>query len=99
MQIKILLEDSQPFIPRPNAAVWANQRNYLNEDGSVALKEFTAARISSLGQLKDLSDDVWMRKARHAIFGPSNFREVIGFMAEHDRMHIQQAWNTIRTLS
>ena len=99
MQIKILLEDDQPFIPRPNAAVWANQRNYLNEDGSAALKEFTAARISNLGQLKDLSDDVWMRKARHAIFGPSNFREVIGFMAEHDRMHIQQAWNTIRTLS
>ena len=99
MQIKTLLEEDQPFIPRPNAAVWANQRNYLNEDGPSALKEFTLARISNLGQLKDLGDEVWTRKARHAIFGPSNFREVIGFMAEHDRMHIQQAWNTIRTLS
>ncbi len=99
MQIKALLEESQPFIPRPNAAVWAKQRNYLNEDGRMALEEFTASRISNLSQLKDLSDEVWSRKARHAIFGPTNFREVIGFMADHDRMHIQQAWNTIRTLS
>lgn len=99
MQIKTLLEESQPFIPRPNAAVWANQRNYLNENGPAALDEFTTSRVFNLRQLKDLGEDMWSRKARHAIFGPTNFREVIGFMADHDRMHIQQAWNTIRTLS
>jgi len=99
MQIKTLLEESQPFIPRPNAAVWANERKYLNENGPAALVEFTTSRISNLRQLKDLGEDIWSRNARHAIFGPTNFREVIGFMADHDRMHIQQAWNTIRTLS
>jgi len=99
MQIKTLLEESQPFIPRPDAAVWANQRNYLNENGPAALDEFTASRVFNLRQLKDLGEGMWSRKARHAIFGPTNFREVIGFMADHDRMHIQQAWNTIRTLS
>ena len=99
MQIETLLEEEQPFISRPNAAVWASQRNYLNEDGRAALKEFTAARISNLSQLKDLNIEMWTRKVRHAIFGPSSFREVVGFMAEHDRLHIQQAWNTIRVLS
>lgn len=99
MQIKTLLEESQPFIPRPNAAMWADQRKYLNENGRAALEEFAASRILNLSQLKDLSEETWSRKARHTIFGPTNFREVIGFMADHDRMHIQQAWNTIRTLS
>ncbi len=99
MQIKTLLEESQPFIPRPEVAVWANQRQYLNENGPAALDEFTTARISTLDQLKDLDKEMWSRNARHAIFGPTNFREVIGFMADHDRMHIQQAWNTLRTLS
>jgi FMN phosphatase YigB (HAD superfamily) len=99
MQIKTLLEENSAFIPRPNAAVWAKQRNYLNENGVTALTEFTTARIENLIPLKELSADVWERAARHAIFGPTNFREVIGFMADHDRMHVQQAWNTIKTLS
>ena len=40
----------------------------------------------------------WWREARHAIFGPSNFLEIVGFMADHDRLHIQQAWNTLKAL-
>ena len=99
MQIRTMLEESQPFIPRPNAAIWANERRYLNEDGPAALRDFTGSRISNLERLKDLEEDMWSRKARHAIFGPTDFREVVGFMAEHDRMHIQQAWNTIKTVS
>lgn len=98
LQIKTLLEESRPFIPRPDAGVWAKQRRYLNEDGARALREFTSARIETLNKLRGLDDDVWARRARHAIFGPSHFREVIGFMADHDRMHIQQAWNTIKGL-
>jgi hypothetical protein len=44
----------------------------------------------------DLNPDVWSREARHAIFGPTNFMEIVGFMADHDRMHIQQAWNILK---
>jgi hypothetical protein len=38
----------------------------------------------------------WSRKARHAIFGPTAFVEVIGFMADHDRLHVQQAWRILQ---
>ena len=31
-------------------------------------------------------EQAWSKQARHAIFGPSSFLEVIGFMAEHDRL-------------
>jgi FMN phosphatase YigB (HAD superfamily) len=98
LQINTLLNDPKPFVPRPDAAVWAKQRKYLNEDGKLAVQEFTAARIKTLDNLRGLSPEIWERPARHAIFGPTNFKEVVGFMAEHDRMHVQQAWKTLKAL-
>jgi FMN phosphatase YigB (HAD superfamily) len=98
MQIEMLLERSKPFIPRPDAGVWAKQRKYLSESGPAALRVFASARMKTLNTLKGLAEDVWSRQARHAIFGPTNFREVISFMAEHDRMHVRQAWNTLNAL-
>jgi FMN phosphatase YigB (HAD superfamily) len=98
VQIKTLRGETAPFVPRPDAAVWAKQRRYLNEDGPAALREFTEARIATLGQLKEVGPEVWSKAARHAIFGPTNFMEVVGFMADHDRLHLQQAWSTLAAL-
>ncbi len=100
MQIKLFNEQDEPFIPRPDTSVWANQRDYLHEDCAVALKEFNEARRKTLNMLKEATTEVsaWDRKARHAIFGPTNFLEVISFIAEHDRLHIQQAWDTLNNL-
>lgn len=98
VQIQMLLEKSKPFIPRPDAGVWAKQRKYLSENGPAALHAFTSARMETLNKLKGLNEDIWSRQARHAIFGPTNFKEVISFMAEHDRMHVRQAWDTLNAL-
>jgi FMN phosphatase YigB (HAD superfamily) len=94
-QIARLIADSEPFVPRPDAAIWAKQRRYLTEDGPAALRELAAARMETINRLRDLPDEIWSKPARHAIFGPTNFMEVVGFMADHDRMHLQQAWNTL----
>lgn len=98
MQLNLLLERAEAFIPRPDTSVWASEREYLNEDGPSALTEFAAARLENLNQLRNLPDETWSRKARHAIFGPTDFTEIISFMADHDRMHIQQAWKTLQSL-
>jgi len=58
LQINTLLEDTKPFVPRPDAAVWAKQRNYLNEDGRVAVKEFTSARIKTLEMLQGQESEI-----------------------------------------
>ena len=97
MQVNMLLEGGAPFIPRPDGAVWAKERNYLKEDGRVALRDFSSARVETLTKLNGMDVDVWKQKARHAIFGPTYFQEVIDFMAEHDRMHVKQAWDILRT--
>jgi hypothetical protein len=78
--------------------VWASEREYLNVDGNLALHEFAEARLAILSTLKNLDEEVWSRKARHAIFGPTNFMEVMGFVVDHDQMHIQQAWKTVKNL-
>lgn len=98
MQIKLFKEQSEPFIPRPDTGVWASQRDYLHESGSSALKEFNDARRETLALLKNMAQKDWQRKARHAIFGPTKFLEVISFIADHDRMHIQQAWTTLKNM-
>ena len=95
-QLHILMKDAQPFVPRPDAAVWAKQRNYLDENGPDAVAGFAAARLTTLGVLQKVAPEIWSRGARHAIFGPTDFTEVLGFMANHDRLHIQQAWQTLK---
>lgn len=99
LQLKLLLEREGAFIPRPETGIWANEREYLNVDGHAALSEFTAARLEMLKTLKEQPEEIWSRKARHAIFGPTNFQEVVGFVADHDRLHIQQAWKTLHSIN
>jgi FMN phosphatase YigB (HAD superfamily) len=89
-------QERQPFVPRPDAAVWAKQRKYLNENGPAAIAGLLAARMDTLRDLSEVSAETWEKPARHAIFGPTHFGEVVGFMADHDRLHIQQAWETLR---
>jgi FMN phosphatase YigB (HAD superfamily) len=98
MQLNLLLERPDTFIPRPDTTVWASERDYLHEDGPAALAAFIAARIVMLNSLRSLPIEIWLRKARHAIFGPTDVTEIISFVADHDRMHIQQAWKTLKSL-
>lgn len=98
MQLKLMIEREGAFIPRPESGVWANEREYLNVDGRSALAEFAQARVDTLRTLRGLSDEIWSRSARHAIFGPTNFLEVTSFMADHDRLHVQQAWKTLKSV-
>ena len=95
MQIKLFESKVDPFIPRPDTSVWSSQRDYLHDDGPAALESYIEARRETLEILRKLSEVDWQRKARHAIFGPTNFMEIISFIARHDGMHLQQAWNIL----
>jgi FMN phosphatase YigB (HAD superfamily) len=98
MQLDLLIEKPDAFIPRPDTAVWASERDYLCEDGNAALDAFVSARVRVLNTLKSLPAEMWGRIARHAIFGPTDFLEIISFVADHDRLHLQQAWKNLQSL-
>ena len=70
------------------------ERKCAEQDGPQALVEFIAARKEVLALLGGLADE-WARPARHAIFGPTTLQELVGFMAGHDRAHVQQVWKTL----
>ncbi len=99
VQVDLMLEKDDAFIPRPETSVWASEREYLNEDVMMAAENFISARMDVLNKIKNQPEEIWNRRVRHAIFGPSNFSEVLSFAADHDRLHLQQAWKTMQSLT
>ncbi len=91
---KLLAEDN-PFLPGVVSDDWVHARNYAAQDGHLALSSFLDARQRVMGLL-DGEQAPWSRPARHAIFGPTTLLELTGFMAGHDRAHVQQIWKTIQ---
>jgi len=96
-RLRMMLELDEPFIPARNTDEWAEERDYKNQDPVLAFDDFLSARLHTLDLLQDLTNE-WERKARHAIFGPTNLLELVNFMAEHDKLHIRQISTTIEQL-
>jgi FMN phosphatase YigB (HAD superfamily) len=94
-RIRQVLAEANPFLPGVVTDVWVKDRGSAKEDRKQALAEFMSARKQTLGLLEGLHAE-WSRPARHAIFGPTTLQELAGFMAGHDRAHVQQVWKTIR---
>lgn len=95
-RLKKITTEENPFIPGIDSDVWAEERNYRVQDGSAALRDFVSTRMETLDLLANLPPDGWQRPAQHAIFGPTDFREIASFLAGHDRLHIRQAHALIR---
>lgn len=94
-RLRLLLEQNEPFIAARNTDEWASERDYYSQDGRQALQDFITTRQQTVETMRNLPEKGWQRKARHAIFGPTNLLELTRFMAEHDRLHIRQARSTM----
>jgi FMN phosphatase YigB (HAD superfamily) len=97
-RLRMLLELDEPFIPARITAAWAEERDYNSQDFSQALQDFISVRMQTIDVLRGLTDG-WGRKARHAIFGPTDLQELVKFMVEHDKLHIRQILATIEGVS
>jgi hypothetical protein len=94
-RVRKLLAEENPFLPGEVTDRWVEERHCIEQDGRQALADFIAARKEAIGLLNGLQAE-WSRMARHAIFGPTSLLELVGFVAGHDRAHIQQIWKTMR---
>jgi FMN phosphatase YigB (HAD superfamily) len=94
-RIEKLLSENNPFLPGVVSDDWAHARNYAAQDGRLALADFLKARMRLIGLLSG-DQSHWSHPARHAIFGPTTLLELAGFVAGHDRAHVQQIWKTLR---
>lgn len=96
-RFELVAREENAFLPGINTDLWAEERQYRQQDGPEAVKSFTAARTQLVALLETLPAGDWERNARHAIFGPSTITELAGFIATHDRTHIQQIYANLRS--
>jgi FMN phosphatase YigB (HAD superfamily) len=90
-----VIQEENPFIAGMDTDPWAAERDYAAQDGPSALNAFTSTRMRLLEMLERLPAKAWGKPARHAIFGPTHLDELVGFIATHDRAHVQQTYQTI----
>jgi FMN phosphatase YigB (HAD superfamily) len=89
-RLKRVIQEDNPFLPGMDTDPWAEERLYYCQDEIQAYYRFTSARMKLLDLIEQLPPEGWERTARHAILGPSRLIELVGIIANHDRLHIQQ---------
>ncbi|MCP4138959.1 MAG: HAD hydrolase-like protein [Chloroflexi bacterium] len=94
-RFQTFLNEENPFITANDPDRWVSERVYAKNDGEAVLQEYVDARLETLEALKKLSAEDWQRAGRHAIFGPITLQEQLGFMVEHDRVHLRQIYKQI----
>jgi hypothetical protein len=94
-RLQKVLNEGNPFLPGQDTDPWAEIRHYCQQDGLQALYDFTKTRLELLGLLENLPPAGWERRARHAIFGPTNLRELVNIITGHDILHVQQIFRAL----
>jgi hypothetical protein len=98
-RLRKILAESNPFLPGEDTDRWAEMRQYHLQDGETAMRSFFAARGELVRVLESLEEADWQRSARHAILGPTRLQELVGIIAAHDRLHVQQVFQLSKDLS
>lgn len=98
-RIQKVLNQNNPFLPGIDSDKWAEERLYYCQSGPQALSDFINSRIELLNLLDSLEDADWRRPANHAIFGPTNLKELVSIIVGHDQLHVQQAYKILGGIS
>jgi FMN phosphatase YigB (HAD superfamily) len=93
-----VISEHNPFLSGEDTDRWAEERQYIQQEGPLAKREFTVARIRTLRLLEGLEEPEWQRPGRHAIFGPTHIQELVSIIAGHDRAHLRQVHQLISDL-
>jgi FMN phosphatase YigB (HAD superfamily) len=89
-----IAETDNPFISGADTHPWAIERDYQSQSGPEAVRAFSAARQHLADFLAAQPTSVWNRTARHSLFGPTTLAEIVGWILEHDRIHLDQLQKT-----
>lgn len=89
-RIRRILTEESPLLTGIDTDGWAESRHYAEQNGPDAVSAFMQGRMQLLRLLVELSSSDWQRTCRHTIFSRTTLAELVGFMATHDRSHLQQ---------
>lgn len=94
-RLETILAEDNPFLVNPPTPPRPNSRDLSQIDGQQTIEEFAAERMKTIDILSELSDEQWIRTARHSVFGPTSLLEMAAFTARHDHLHINQLCQTL----
>jgi hypothetical protein len=90
-RMKLVLAMDLPRFVATNPDRWAEERQYLTNDGALALAAFTRRRGETLDFLRKLAPHGWSRAGVHADSrGRRTIDEFLSVMAWHDDNHLDQ---------
>lgn len=95
-RIRQVKSEEKPFFSAALTDDWAKTKNYQANGPYESFSECLLSRQELLEELSSLKDEEWHKKVSHAIFGPTTILEMVKFIAQHDRLHIQQVVNTLQ---
>jgi hypothetical protein len=96
-RLDLFAQQPEPFLPGLDTETWYESRDYSRASGQAAFNEFLSFRKQTIQRLNALQPQDWEKPARHAIFGPTNFLESMRIMAGHDRIHVRQIAEIMRS--
>ncbi len=97
-RIEKVLHDEKPYLTGIDTDKWAEERNYHLQDGELAFQDFINNRIRMIESIQNLTDIEWRSQAQHTILGPTDLREILEIITQHDRLHIRQIIKTIEII-
>jgi FMN phosphatase YigB (HAD superfamily) len=89
-RLQAVAENDNPFLPGADTDPWAVERCYQTQAGPQALAEWVEARRQTYTFLASLPEAAWRRPARHALLGNTTLAELVGWILDHDRIHLAQ---------
>jgi len=96
MRLERIVNEDKPFLSTIYDP-WAHAHNYDETSTEVALYDFARSRSDTVSWLNRLPAEAWQRTARHSIFGPTTFSEMVRFTTEHDLTHLRQIRKAIES--
>lgn len=98
-RMNLIQDENVPFFPAISTDEWANERNYIKNNPIEEMERFLQNRKQLINILSTLPNQKLEKQVNHAIFGPTKILEIIKFITQHDRIHINQIHNTISLLN
>ena len=90
-RMRLIVAMDLPRFVATNPDRWADERQYLTNDGAAALAAFARRRRETLEFLNGLDPDAWTRVGVHVDSrGRRTIDEFLSVMAWHDDNHLDQ---------
>ena len=90
VRVTRMTAETSPLLADLNGSELAQVRHYELQDPSLAVRDFTAFRMTTVAKLRGLSRQDWSRPGRFSPDAPFDVHELAAMMLAHDRQHCDE---------